>query len=95
MSDHPSTFNGNTNSSGEEAWDDRASIVPATQDAQLPNGGIPLLRGTFAEMIRHMAQLPESDREGYVIQKAGDRTYTAKEAMTLASHPDFPAEGSR
>jgi hypothetical protein len=94
MTDHPSTFQGSTTNSGETAWDDRAAILPATQDAQLSGGGIPLLRGTFAEMIRHMAQLPEGDREGYVIEKAGDRSYSAQEAMELASRPDFPPEGS-
>ncbi len=94
MADHPSTFQGSSNSSGEQAWDDRAAIVPATQSEQLSGKGIPLLRGTFAEMIRHMAQLPEDDRQGYVIEKAGDRTYSAAEAMALASDPDFPAEGA-
>ena len=94
MTDHPGTFNGNSNSSGEQAWDDLASIMPATQDAQLSGGGIPLLRGTFAAMIRHIAQLPEADRHGYVIAKAGDRNYDADEAMKLASRPDFPPEGS-
>lgn len=94
MSDHPSTFGGETTPSGDQAWSDRASIVPATQDAQVSTRGVPLLRGTFAEMIRHIAQLPEENRRGYVIQKAGDRTYTAEEAMALASAPGFPSEGS-
>jgi hypothetical protein len=94
MTDHPSTFKGDTAPSSEEAWDDRATIVPAKQDAQLSSGGLPLLRGTFAEMIRHISQLPEEDRHGYVIQKAGDRTYSADEAMALASRPGFPSEGS-
>lgn len=94
MTDRPSTFKGDTVLSGAQAWDDRAAIVPATQDAQLSDGGVPLLRGTFAEMIRHMAQLPDDDRQGYVIQKAGDRSYDADEAMGLATHPDFPAQGS-
>jgi hypothetical protein len=93
MTDHPSTFKGNTAPSGSEAWEDRAAIVPAGQDSQLSGGGIPLLRGTFAEMIRHMARLPDGDRQGYVIAKAGDRSYSAEEAMALASHPDFPAQG--
>ena len=93
MSDHPSTFNGSTNSSDAQAWDDRASILPAKQDAQLSGGGTPLLRGTFAQMIRHIAQLPDTDRQGYVINKAGDRHYSAQEAMELASHPDFPSQG--
>ena len=94
MADHPSTFGGHTNRSGAHAWDDRARIVPADQSEQLDGGGIPLLRGTFAEMVRHIAHLPEADREGYVIRKAGDRTYSAEEAMALASGSDFPSEGS-
>ncbi|WP_086734980.1 hypothetical protein [Erythrobacter colymbi] len=94
MTDHPSTFQGSTTQSGEAAWDDRARIVSADQSGKLDGGGIPLLRGTFAEMIRHMAQLPEDDRAGYVIEKAGDRAYSAEEAMALASRPDFPPEGT-
>lgn len=93
MTDHPGTYKGNSEASGEEAWDDRAAILPATQDAQLSGGGVPLLSGTFAEMIRHIGQLPETDRYGYVIAKAGDRTYSADEAIALASRPDFPAQG--
>jgi len=92
MSDHPSTTQGTGNHSDETAWDDRASILPAVQDARLPDGGVPLLRGTFAEMIHRLTLLPEEDREGYVIAKAGDRTYSAAEAMALASRPDFPAQ---
>jgi len=94
MTDHPSTFGSETTRSGEHAWDDRARIVSADQSDKLGGGGIPLLRGTFAEMIRHIAQLPEEDRAGYVIEKAGDRTYGAEEAMALASSADFPSEGS-
>jgi hypothetical protein len=92
MTDHPSTFKGSTTASGETAWNDRASIVPAPQDEQLAGGGVPLMRGTFAEMVRRIALLSEEDRDGYVIEKAGDRSYTAAEAMALASRPDFPAE---
>ncbi|MCX9148718.1 hypothetical protein [Erythrobacter sp. WG] len=91
MSDHLSTFGGGTTPSGEQAWADRAAIVPAAQGAQLSEG-VAIRRGTFAEMIRHIAQLPEGEREGYVIQKAGDRIYTAAEAMALASEPGFPAK---
>ncbi len=92
MTDHPATFKGNTVPSGEEAWDDRAAIVAAGHNDRLPGVGVPLLRGTFAEMIRRIAQLPEEDRDGYVIEKAGDRAYSAEEAMALASHPGFPAK---
>ncbi|MFO6447479.1 hypothetical protein ACLBKU_10080 [Erythrobacter sp. NE805] len=94
MTDHPSIFGGTTTPSDEQAWDDRAAIVPAGQGALLPDGATPLASGTFAAMIRRLAQLPEAEREGYAIAKAGDRTYSAAEAMALASAPGFPAEGS-
>lgn len=94
MSDHPSTFGGSTAPSGQEAWEDRASLLRAGQDTSLPGSETPLLRGTFAEMIRHLVQLPEEERQAYVIAKSGDRTYGAKEAMALASQPGFPAKGS-
>ena len=87
MTDHPSTFKGDTLRSDEEAWEDRASIVSEGE------GSVTLMRGSFAEMIRHIANMAEGERGGYVIRKAGDRTYTADEAMALASSPDFPAQG--
>ena len=93
MSDHPSTFGGTPNSSGAHAWDDRARLVPAGQDSVL-GGRVALRRGTFAEMIRHIGQLPAEQRQDYAIEKAGDRTYSADEAMALASQSDFPAQGS-
>lgn len=93
MTDHPSTFGGNTARSGEQAWEDRAALVPAGEEAQVPGGGgVPLRRGTFAEMIRHIGTLPEAERQGYAIEKAGDRTYSAEEAMALASEPGFPSQ---
>lgn len=93
MSDHPSTFNGETTGAAAIAWDDRASIVSTTADAPLGEGGATLLRGSFAEMIRHISHLPAADRSRYVIRKAGDRVYTSDEAMALASEPGFPADG--
>ncbi|MFM7348283.1 MAG: hypothetical protein ACKO01_02205 [Erythrobacter sp.] len=92
MSDHPSTFGGSTAPSGEKAWEDRASLLRAAQDTLLPGSETPLLCGPFAEMIRHLVQLPEEERQAYVIAKAGDRTYGAEEAIALASEPGFPAE---
>lgn len=93
MTDHPSTFQGDTAVSGVQAWDDRAAIVPAGEDTNLSGAATPLMRGTFAEMIRHITRMSEDGRHGYVIEKAGDRSYDADEAMALASHPDFPAQG--
>lgn len=93
MSDHPSTFNGETTGSDGIAWDDRASLISASAEDPLGERGATLLRGSFADMIRHITHLPAADRGRYVIRKAGDRIYTADEAMALASEPGFPADG--
>ncbi len=92
MSDHPSTFRGKPNESGSNAWRDHASLIPVeTKDGVLTRMTA-VRSGTFAEMIHHLAALPENVREGYVIEKAGDREYSAKEAMRLARGPDFPSQ---
>jgi hypothetical protein len=41
-------------------------------------------------MIRHIVSLPEGERDRYVIEKAGDREYSAAEAVELSKHEDFP-----
>lgn len=90
MADHPSTFEGTPVKSGETAWNDRAALhAKSTADGVL-SGANALRRGTFAEMIRHLAAMPEDKRGEYVIEKAGDREYSAEEAVALASREDFP-----
>ena len=90
MPDHPSTFKGRTLETGEHAWEDRAALHRADDGDGVLDGANALRRGTFAEMIRHIAMLPEEDRAKYVIEKAGDREYSAEEAVELSQHPDFP-----
>lgn len=92
MADHPSTSGGETLNTGETAWKDRAALHPADGADGVFDGGKALQRGTFAEMIRHLANMPAETRRNYAIVKAGDRRYSADEAMALASHPDFPAQ---
>jgi hypothetical protein len=92
MSDHPSTFRGESTYTGTIAWDGRASLHAVADGGGVLDGGSALRRGTFAEMIRHLASLPPEARERYVIVKSGDRRFSADEAMALASRPDFPAQ---
>ncbi len=94
MLDHPSPFGGETGSTGSHAWNDRAALHGRAGAGGLFDGATAIRRGTFADMIRYLAMLPEAERDNYVIEKAGDREYSASEAMALASHPDFPAQGS-
>lgn len=95
MAEHPSTFGGETINSGATAWNDGASLHTAEDGTGLLHGTKALRSGTFAEIIRHIASLPADQRGEYAIQKAGDRRYSADEAMALASHPDFPAQDAQ
>ncbi len=90
MSDHPSTYKGRTLETGEHAWQDRAALHRKDDGDGVLDGMKALRRGTFAEMIRHLALLPEGERDGYVIEKAGDREYSAAEAAALYEREDFP-----
>ncbi len=90
MADHPTTYEAEPAQTGQVAWNDRASLHRADDGQGVLDGGKGLLNGTFAEIINHIMLLPEADRDQYVIQKAGDRAYTAAEAVRLAGQPDFP-----
>ena len=92
MTDHPSTFKGTPVESGETAWTDHASLIPVESKDGIFTRLTAVRDGTFAEMIRHIAALPEEKRGEYVIEKAGDREYSPDEAMKLASRDDFPSK---
>ncbi len=88
----PSTFQGGTDRPTGIDWNDHASIH------RRPNGnksdmlrGFQIIRdGTFAEMVRFVAALPEHDRKDLVIQKSGDRLFELGEIMSLARSDDLP-----
>ncbi len=93
MTDHPSTYEGTPINSGETAWDDHASLIPVDGKDGVFAHSNAVRSGTFAEMIRHIAALPQEKRGHFVIEKAGDREYSAEEAVALAQRPDFPQRG--
>lgn len=90
MTDHPTAFGDAPEETGHTEWDDRAAIHAVDDGRGLLDGAKALQRGTFAEMIRHLMRMPADARSDYLIQKAGDRAYSADEAARLASSPDFP-----
>ena len=90
MSDHPSTFRGEQAGNEGVDWDDHASIHLATDSGGVLDALKGLHRGTLAEMVAHIASLPESERAKYVIQKAGDHRLGIGEIMALAARADFP-----
>ncbi len=90
MTDHPSTFRGPDNQRDGIQWNDRASLHRVGDGDGVFDGAKGLRSGSFAEMIEHVMLLPEEERNGYVIEKAGDREYGAAEIASLAADPSFP-----
>lgn len=92
MTDHPSTFNARDTHHECIQWDDRASLHRVGENNSLLDSAKGLRSGTFAEIIRHMMLLPEAERSGYYIEKAGDREFRAEEVAALVQRKDFPQE---
>ena len=91
MTDHPSTYKAQKTIRPTIEWDDRAALHRIDDGRGVFDGGTALQRGTFAEMVRYLSLLPEEDRNKYLIEKAGDREYSAAEALDLSQRDDFPA----
>jgi len=90
MTDHPSTYKADdTNREGIQ-WDDRASLHCVDDGNGVLDASKGLRTGSFADLIRHMMLMPESDRAEYYIEKAGDREYHADEVAALSRRADFP-----
>ena len=90
MSDHPTTFRGEPSDADRFAWDDHASIHRADGGGGVLHAMKALHRGTLAEMVAMVRDMPADERRGYVIQKAGDRQLGPDEIMALAAREDFP-----
>jgi hypothetical protein len=90
MTDHPTTFRAEPSGPERIDWDDRASIQPAEDSGGVLDAMKAIHRGTLAEMVAMLADMPEEQRNRYVIEKAGDRQLSAAEALALAERSDFP-----
>lgn len=89
MSNAPTTFRGEPGGKPHIEWDDSAALHRGDDDGILSE--LKAVRhGTLAELVRYVAALPEHDRKGYSIQKAGDRRLGLAEIMGLSRRPDFP-----
>ena len=91
MTDHPSTFRGEGSSDGQIDWDDAASVHRKDDGQGLLDAMKALHHGTFAEMVKLVSEMADENRGDYLVQKAGDRAYSAAEIMQLVKRPDFPA----
>lgn len=89
----PTTFHGESDEPNGIDWNDHAAVHrrPEGEKSDMLRGFSVMRDGTFAEMVRFVASLPEDDRKGLVIQKSGDRLFELGEIMALARRPDMPS----
>lgn len=90
MSRHPTTFAGEAAGDNGAGWDDMATLHRKDGGGVL-HGLKVIRRGTLAELVRFVGTLPPEERANYMIEKAGDREYDAREIAGLLGRPDFPA----
>ena len=89
MSDHPTTYNAEA-AEGGIAWDDRAEIHRKDDGRGVLDGAKAVHDGSFLEMIKLMMAMSPDERHKHVIQKLGDRMYSAGEVETIAARGDYP-----
>ncbi len=91
MSDHPTAFGDVPTNSETLDWDDRASLHTVEDGSGIFSDASATARGTFAEMARQLLAMPAQKRGGYLIKKAGDRSYSAEEIADLDAEGAIPS----
>ncbi|MGV3512316.1 MAG: hypothetical protein ACO1OX_09970 [Novosphingobium sp.] len=71
-------------------WSDHAVILRREAADGVFHGFASLHSGTFADMVRMVARMPDGERSMLVIEKSGDRQYSPAEIQALAHRIDFP-----
>lgn len=71
-------------------WNDHATVLRREAADGVFHGFASLHAGTFADMVRLVARFSEDERASLVIEKSGDRQYSAAEIAALARRSDFP-----
>ena len=93
MSHSPATFGGEAARGPGVDWDDAATLHRA-DDAGVLSALNALRSGKLADLVRHVALLPEGERGAYVIERLGDHRLEVTEILELYARADFPhAEG--
>jgi hypothetical protein len=90
MSNSPSTFRGESSGPGGIDWDDSAELHKREDGGGVGHRFKSIRRGTFAELIDFVMDLPEDSRKEYAIDKNGDRRYEIGEIRALFHREDFP-----
>lgn len=90
MSDTPSTIHNDGGSPKGFGWGDAAELHRCEDGGGLFHRLKTIRRGTMAELIHFVMELPEDKQENYAIQKDGDHLFKVGEIRSLARRADFP-----
>lgn len=90
MSDTPSTIHDDANAPKGFGWNDAAELHRCEDGGGLFHRLKTIRRGTMAELIHFVMELPEGKQPDYAIQKEGDRMFKIGEIRSLARRADFP-----
>lgn len=93
MSDTPTTFRGEDGAPKGFGWNDSAELHKCADGGGLFHRLKTIRRGTVAELIDFVMDLPEEKQGDYAIQKDGDHLLKIGEIRTLFRRSDFPRSG--
>ena len=90
MTDHPTTSRGEPAGRGGIGWGGPPSVHRADDGGGVLHRMKEIHRGTLAQMVAMMRNMPEPQRRNFVIQKSGDHRIGPDGIMGLAERPHFP-----
>lgn len=95
MSEHPSTTQAEPAqaSTATAGWNDAAELHKCADGGGVFNRFMTIRRGTLAELIAFVMDMPEDQQDDYAIEKEGDHRFSIGEIRNLSRRADFPARG--
>ncbi|WP_067733403.1 hypothetical protein [Novosphingobium naphthalenivorans] len=90
MSDTPSTIQNDEGAPKGFGWNDSAELHKCEDGGGLFHRFKTIRRGTVAELVHFVMDLPEEKQQDYAIQKDGDHTFRIGEIRNLYRRPDYP-----
>jgi hypothetical protein len=90
MSDTPSTIQGEPEAPRGFGWNDSAELHKCADGGGLFHRFKTIRRGTVAQLIDFVMDLPEEKQREYAIQKEGDHRLSIGEIRALFRRADFP-----
>ena len=90
MSGTPTTTQGEPSAHSGIAWNDAAELHKCEDGGGLFHRFKTIRRGTLAELIAFVMDLPDEQQADYAIQKEGDHRFEIGEIRRLSRHSEFP-----